>query len=157
MQQWRARLPSVDASPLLVIGRIDRLASVCDALLRPLFAEAGLAPGDFDVLAALRRSPAPHARSNGDLARATLVTAGAVTKRIDRLVDAALVRRTRDSGDGRGRVLTLTVEGRRLVDRLIRAHLENARAILSGLDDDDRERLGRLLGKLLAAVESGAP
>ncbi|MFB9840419.1 hypothetical protein ACFFNX_50560, partial [Actinoallomurus acaciae] len=53
---WRARLPDLDPSPLLVLGRIERLAAVCAPILRPPFAAARLAPAEFDVLAALRRS-----------------------------------------------------------------------------------------------------
>ena len=53
--------------------------------LRPVFAEAGLSDGDFDVLAALRRSGAPYELTPGELGATTMVTSGAVTKRIDRL------------------------------------------------------------------------
>lgn len=156
VDQWRARLPDLDATPLLVFGRIERLVSVCDALLRPPFAAAGLAPGDFDVLAALRRSPPPHALSNGELARATLVTAGAATKRIDRLADAELVTRTRDSDDARGRIVTLTPRGRSLADKLIHEHMANEAVILGALDDDERQLLATLLAKLLERASSAA-
>lgn len=154
VDQWRARLPDLDPSPMLVLARIERLAAVCDPILRPPFAAAGLAPGDFDVLAALRRSAPPHALSNGELARATLVTPGAVTKRIDRLAAAGLVTRARAPEDARGRLATLTRAGRRLVDKLIRAHMANEAAILEGLDGSERDQLASLLGKLLASVEA---
>ena len=151
--QWRARLPDLDASPLLILGRIHRLATLCDPLLRPPFAAANLAPGDFDVLAALRRVP-PHALSNGDLARATLVTPGAMTKRIDRLTATGLVTRDRAPEDARGRVVMLTADGERLVDRLMAAHMANEAAILSALDSEESQQLAGLLGKLLASVEA---
>ncbi|SFF85425.1 DNA-binding transcriptional regulator, MarR family [Actinopolymorpha cephalotaxi] len=139
---------------MLVLGRIQRLASVCDPILRPPFADAGLAPGDFDVLAALRRSAPPHALPSGELARATLVTPGAVTKRVDRLAAAGLVTRTRDPEDARGRIATLTTAGRRLVDKLMRAHMLNEAAILETLDDREQRQLASLLGKLLTSVET---
>ena len=150
---WRASLPSLDASPMLVIGRLMRIAERCDVLLRPPFAAAGLAAGDFDVLAALRRTDPPHALTPGELAGAVLVTSGAVTKRVDRLERAGLVLRTRSDRDGRGRVVTLTDSGRTLTDRLIRVHMDNERALLATLDAEEREVLGRLLGRLLVAVE----
>lgn len=151
---WRSRLPDLDPSPLLILGRIQRLAAVCDPILRPPFAAAGLAPGDFDVLAALRRSAPPHALSNGDLARATLVTPGGVTKRIDRLAAAGLVTRTRDPADARGRVVALTKAGLQLADKLIRVHMANESAILEALNGDEQQLLASLLGKLLASVEA---
>jgi DNA-binding MarR family transcriptional regulator len=142
---------------LLVLGRIERLVAVCDPILRPPFAAAGLAPGDFDVLAALRRSAPPHALSNGEIARTTLVTPGAVTKRIDRLAAAKLVTRSPDPEDARGRVVTLTERGRRLADSLIRIHMDNEAAILQAFDHDERRQLASLLGKLLGSVEAVNP
>jgi DNA-binding MarR family transcriptional regulator len=153
VEQWRARLPDLDVSPLLILGRIQRLATLCDSLLRAPFAEAHLAPGDFDVLAALRRVP-PHALSNGDLAQATLVTPGAMTKRIDRLARAGLVTRDRAPEDARGRVVMLTADGERLVDRLMADHMANETTIVSALDREERRHLAGLLGKLLASVEA---
>jgi DNA-binding MarR family transcriptional regulator len=154
VEQWRERLPGLDASPLLVLGRIQRLASACDPILRPQFADAKLAPGDFDVLAALRRSAPPHAMSNGDLARATLVTPGAMTKRIDRLSCSGLVTRSRADGDGRGKVVALTEDGRQLVERLMRVHMANEADIMSALDEREQRDLAHLLGKLLSSVEA---
>ena len=154
VEQWRERLPELDTGPLLVLGRIARLASVCDPLLRGPFADAKLAPGDFDVLAALRRSAPPHAMSNGELARTTLVTPGGMTKRIDRLARAGLVTRSRAEQDGRGTVVALTEDGRHLVDDLMRRHMANEAGIIAVLDEREQRELARLLGKLLAAVEA---
>ncbi len=155
--QWGDRLPDLDASPLLVWGRLERVVARADGLLRPPFAQAGLASGDFDVLAALRRADPPHALAPGDLAAAMLVTAGAATKRIDRLEAAGLVTRTRAADDGRGRVVTLTGAGIELTDRLIRAHLANEDRLLAALSPDERETLAALLSTLLGALENPAP
>lgn len=154
VQAWRTQLPDLDPSPLLVLGRIERLAALCDPLLRPPFAAAGLASGDFDVLAALRRSAPPHEMSHGELARATLVTPGGVTKRIDRLTAAGLVTKTRDPADARGRRVALTRAGQRLSDKLIRAHMANEAALLGALDDNEQRHLASLLSKLLASLEA---
>lgn len=78
---------------MLVIGRIQRLAQLLDVALRPPFAHAGLGQGDFDVLAALRRSGPPYSRSPGQLREALMVTSGAVTKQVDRLLAKGLVTR----------------------------------------------------------------
>ncbi|HBS75331.1 MAG TPA: MarR family transcriptional regulator, partial [Microbacterium sp.] len=45
-------------------------------------------------------------------ARHTMVTTGAVTKRLDRLEAAGLVARRTSESDGRGRVVALTAAGR---------------------------------------------
>jgi DNA-binding MarR family transcriptional regulator len=154
VDQWRQAIPALDASPMLVIARLMRAAERCDARLRPLFADAGLAGGDFDALAALRRAEPPHALTPGELGAAMLVTSGAVTKRVDRLEREGFVERARSSRDGRERVITLTPAGRELTDRLMSAHMENERTLLTALDHGEREALGDLLGRLLISLEA---
>ena len=78
-EQWARERPDLDVGPMLVIGRLHRLAELLDQGLRPVFAEAGLGNGDFDVLASLRRSGPPYRLSPTQLAATTMVTSGAVT------------------------------------------------------------------------------
>lgn len=152
--QWRDHMPALDATPLLVLGRVMRIAERCDVLLRPPFAAAGLASGDFDTLAALRRAEPPHSLTPAELADSMLVTSGAVTKRVDRLEAAGLVTRTRSTQDGRQRVVALTGSGQELTDRLMQAHMDNERALLAPLAPDEVAELERLLARLLTAVEA---
>lgn len=150
--RWQAERPELDASPLLVIGRISWLAEALDAELRPPFAAEGLGNGDFDVLAALRRAGSPYALRHRDLTATMLVTPGAVTKRVDRLVVGGYVAREAAADDGRGQLVRLTKAGVRLVDRLIEVHLENEARLLSALSERDRRQLARLLSKLAATL-----
>lgn len=154
VEQWRELRPDLDPSPLLVFGRIQHIAGALDLILRPPFAEAGLGHGEFDVLAALRRAGEPFVLTPGQLAEQMLVTSGAVTKRVDRLIARGLVSRSVAEGDARGRVVSLTEEGRRLVDRLIEQHLANERALLAALSGHDVDRLASLLGKLARAIDA---
>ena len=141
---------------MLVIARIARLAVLIDDRLRPLFAASGLANGDFDLLAALRRQGPPNEASPGDLALAMLVTTGATTKRIDRLERQGYVTRRSSDIDGRGRVVALTSSGTRLVDELFAVHLANEAVILSPLSGPQRSELAHLLGELALTVEGAA-
>ncbi|MFE9102370.1 MarR family winged helix-turn-helix transcriptional regulator [Actinomadura geliboluensis] len=152
--QWHRERPDLDATPMLVIGRLFRLTDAADQRLRPLFAAAGLGNGDFDVLAALRRSGPPYALSAGELSRAVLVTTGAITKRVDRLEARGLVSRTVAEHDSRGRLVTLTAEGVALTDELLAAHLDNQRRLLAGLTEPERERLAALLQRLAATLDA---
>jgi DNA-binding MarR family transcriptional regulator len=152
--RWRTIRPDLDPAPMLVIARIARLAALTDDLLRPPFAAAGLANGDFDLLAALRRQDPPHEASPGELAQAMLVTTGATTKRIDRLERQGHVTRRPSDSDGRGRVVALTAAGLRVVDELLAAHLANEASILSRLSPTQQDDLARLLGALATALEA---
>ncbi|MFG3555291.1 MarR family winged helix-turn-helix transcriptional regulator [Micromonospora sp. NPDC047557] len=151
--QWRRERPDLDPDPLLIIGRIQHLAEALDGALRPPFAAADLGNGDFDVLAALRREGQPYTLTAGQLSERMLVTTGAVTKRVDRLIRRGLVSRAVSEGDARGRVVGLTPAGKTLTDRLIEEHLANEAAILSRLSDSDRRNLERLLATLTSVVK----
>jgi DNA-binding MarR family transcriptional regulator len=151
--QWRVERPDLDPSPMTVIGRITRLASLLDRELDAAFAEYGLAGCDFDVLATLRRSGAPYRLTPTELSRSTMVTTGGMTKRLDRLEASGLIRREADPRDRRGKLIALTDEGRELIDRALEGHLENEERLLSSLSRSDRRQLADLLRGMLLAVD----
>jgi DNA-binding MarR family transcriptional regulator len=156
MEQWAAERPDLDVSPMGLIGRLHRLGGRLNDELRPVFAAAGLGDGDFDVLATLRRTGPPYALTPGALGDATMVTSGAITKRIDRLERAGLVSRTVSDTDARSRRATLTDKGRRLVDELVGKHVANEHRLVSGLSERERDQLARLLvawGRALDELE----
>ena len=95
---------------------MSRLAKHLDRAARAAFAAHGLEAWEFDVLSALRRQGQPYQLSPGALLRATLVTSGTMTNRIDRLAAAGLVRRHPDPQDKRGVLVQLTDAGKAAVD-----------------------------------------
>ena len=153
VERWREIRPDLDATPMLVIARLARLAVLIDNELRPPFAAAGLANGDFDLLAALRRQGPPHEASPGELAAVMLVTTGGTTKRIDRLERQGYVKRRTATTDRRGRVVALTPAGRRLTDELLGVHLANEARVLGPLKVTQRDQLARLLAALTISME----
>ena len=147
MEQWHVERPDLDVSPMGVIGRLRRLADALDEQLRLVFATAGLSDGEFDVLASLRRAGAPYELTPGELSATTMVTSGAVTKRLDRLERAGLVSRSVCADDARSRRIRLTPEGFELIDRLVGEHVANEHRLLSDLTEAERSRLASLLEK----------
>lgn len=152
-REWVRERPDVDVRPQGVIGRLHRLGAHLAEELSVVYRKHGLGEGDFDVLAALRRAGAPFERAPGELAEHTMVTTGAMTKRVDRLERAGLVSRRASESDGRGRVVALTPVGRALIDRAFSEHMANERRLLDALTEDQAARLESLLTKWLAAVE----
>jgi DNA-binding MarR family transcriptional regulator len=151
---WRTERPDLDASPLQVLSRISRLARHLDRARRAAFAARGLDSWGFDVLSALRRQGPPYQLSPGALLRATLVTSGTMTNRIDRLTATGLVSRHPDPQDKRGVLVTLTAEGRSRVDAALADLLSSEEALLAGLDRGQRQELAGLLRVLLAPYDA---
>ena len=150
---WRRERPDLDVAPLEVLSRVSRLARHLDIARRQAFAEGGLEPWEFDVLSALRRSGPPYQLTPGDLVRQTLVTSGTMTNRIDGLVRRGLVSRQAATNDRRAVNVTLTEEGRRLVDDAMAELLEGERTLLTGLDAQEQGALAAYLKRLLVGFE----
>jgi DNA-binding MarR family transcriptional regulator len=150
---WRAQRPDLDVEPMQVLSRISRLARHLDIARRGAFAEHGLESWEFDVLSALRRQGPPFQLTPGALLRATLVTSGTMTNRIDRLAAANLVRREPDPRDKRGVLVTLTAAGRERVDAALDGLLRRERMLLAGLGDGERQDLADLMRILLAPFD----
>lgn len=153
-QEWARERPDLDVSPQGVIGRLHRLAAHLTGELTAVYREHGLGEGEFDVLATLRRAGAPFERTPGELARYTMVTSGAISKRIDRLERGGLVAQRASVDDGRGRVVALTDTGRRLIDEAFAAHMRNERRLLDELGVRDAANLEAILARWLAVFES---
>ncbi len=154
LAEWERERPDLDASPMGVIGRIHRIGIYLTEELTRVYREYGLGEGDFDVLATLRRAGTPFERTPSELAASTMVTTGAMTKRVDRLEGAGLVTRRVSDADGRGRVVQLTERGLELIDAAYTRHLENEERLLADVSADDRANLARILGTWLAEVEN---
>jgi DNA-binding MarR family transcriptional regulator len=153
IEQWQRERPELDSSPIGVIGRISRLAREIEERLEPVYREHGLEPGWHDVLATLRRSGGTLRPT--DLTNASMLTSSGTTKRLDKLEQAGLIARKPDPGDRRGTLISLTPEGRRLIDGLTPAHLDNERRILGGLTEAEQGRLADLLRKLQLGLPEG--
>ncbi|WP_030148925.1 MarR family winged helix-turn-helix transcriptional regulator [Mycetocola saprophilus] len=151
---WAAERPDLDVSPLGVIGRLHRVGSFLMVDILANYARFGLGEGDFDVLATLRRAGTPFERSPSDLAHNTMVTTGAMTKRVDRLERAGLITRRTAEGDARGRVIALTLAGKELIDAAYTAHVAEEQRLLAGLDAQDRADLERILSGWLRRIEA---
>ncbi len=151
---WQAQRPDLDVEPLQVLSRISRLARHLDIARRGAFADHDLESWEFDVLSALRRQGPPFQLTPGALLRATLVTSGTMTNRIDRLAAAGLVRRKPDPRDKRGVLVILTNLGRERVDAALTDLLRRERALLAGLDAGERQHLADLMRILLAPFDA---
>lgn len=148
VEQWREQRPDLDPSPMAIIGRMRRVSDEFTAALIDNYRRYGIGEGEFDVLCALRRAGDPFSLPQGEIAEHTMVTAGATSKRVNRLIASGLVARHPLADDGRGRIVTLTPSGRSLIDEMYPVHLVTEDALLAPLDEAERAQLEALLIKL---------
>jgi len=147
MDQWRVARPDLDPSPQGVIGRLHRVANRLTEELVAVHGLHGLGEGEFDILATLRRQGAPYALTAGALASQTMVTSGAITKRVDRCLARGWVTRAPSDEDARGRVIALTDAGRALIDAAFTDHIANEQRLLTLFTAGERAQLAGLLAR----------
>lgn len=151
--QWHRERPDLDLEAMAIIGRLGRLSLVAGRQIESVFAAHGLQRGEFDVIAALRRSGEPYELNPSVLADTLMLSRAGMTGRLDRLEQAGLVRRIADAGDRRAVRVALTDRGLQLIDLVITEHVENETRILSVLSAKDRKDLDRITRLLLADLE----
>lgn len=149
LAQWARERPDLDASPMGIVGRIQRASRLLDRGLLEFFADHDLQLWEFDILATLRRAGRLTA---GELVTTSMVTSGAITNRIDRLVTRGLVTRETDPANRRSVHIDLTAEGRQLVDDLLVGHIANENHLLAALSPERRTQLADLLRQLLTSL-----
>ncbi|MFD6070047.1 MULTISPECIES: MarR family winged helix-turn-helix transcriptional regulator [Amycolatopsis] len=150
---WRRERPDLDLTAIGVAGRLGRVAMLTTPMVEAVFAKHGLKQGEFDVLAALRRSGKPYTLIPSELSATLMMSRAGMTSRIDRLESAGLVERALDPEDRRSFRVTLTERGFEVVDAAMTEHTENVAKLLSPLGED----LGVLdasLRRLLTSLES---
>jgi DNA-binding MarR family transcriptional regulator len=154
--QWRAErpdLPEAGLRAMAVVGRLGRLQGLVRPRIEAVFARHGLTTGEFDVLAALRRSGQPFTLTPGALARSMMLSPAAMTNRLDRLEAGGLVSRALDPANRRSMPVALTERGRELVDVAVAEHVANEQLLLGALGDERIDQFDRLLRALLAALD----
>ena len=114
-----------------------------------LRASEGISLWDYTVLRALAGSRGGCLRMT-ELARATDYTPSGLTRLVDRLERAGLVRRDPCPDDGRGSVATLTAEGRKAFLRARRTHLAGVRErFLARFDERELSQMAEFWERLL--------
>jgi DNA-binding MarR family transcriptional regulator len=117
--EWRRERPDIDLYRFLLAIYLQRLGRIIQQDFEQLCqSRYRLRSSDLRVLLALRRRGSPYAQRPTDLFRALLITSGAVTKQVDRLVGRKLVVRLRDPDYRKGFLVKLTEKGLKLVDEV---------------------------------------
>lgn len=150
--QWARERPGLDLTAMSIFGRFGRVALLVGKAVDEVFAKHGLRGGEFDVLAALRRSGKPFVLTPSVLSATLMLSRAGMTNRLDRLESAGFVERRLDPDDRRSFLVALTKHGIEVVEAAVDEHVANETRLLSELSARDRAALDRILRVLLRSV-----
>ena len=140
LRAWRAFL----WAPALVTRRLER----------KMVAAAGLTLPWFDVLIHLYEAPERRLRLQS-LADSVVLSHGGLTRLVDRMEAAGLVRRESSTEDRRGIYAVLTEQGRERFEALLPGHRADIQEHFTHhLTGEEMETLTTLLSKVIVANEA---
>jgi len=129
-------------------------ASLMRELATDLVTRTGLTLGDFDVLAQLALGGGELRMT--DLAARAFSSRSGMTRRVDRLVEEGLVRRSSADADARGVVVALSDAGVARLAETVPVHLRRVSELfLERLDDEELDVLERALDKVTPSCSFG--
>lgn len=154
--QWKRERSDLDLDNYLLAIYFMRLGTLVDrAYDRRCQQKYGIGGGDMRVLLALRRSGPPYVKRPTDLFRALLVTSGAITKKVDRLVQAGFAERLPDPGHNGGFLVRLTRKGLTAVEEAVE-YLANHSVLapaMAQFTPEERRQGNDFALRLLSALE----
>jgi DNA-binding MarR family transcriptional regulator len=136
--------------PENAIRELIRTYGLLERVMQPYFARFGISGSQWGVLRNLYRAEQenlPGMRLT-DLGERLLIRPPSVTGAVDRLERAGLAVRDDLATDLRAKHVSLTSQGRQLVERVLSGHAAHLDAVLGGLSAEEREDLQRLLACL---------
>lgn len=156
LETWQRERPDLDPWPSGIAARIFRLATHLRRHAETWLDPMGLSWETFEIITALRRNGAPYEMKPTALYRATFLTSGAMTNRLDRAHAAGLIVRMDDPEDRRGVVVRLTPAGLALANDAIERYYAESNQLMGHLRTKQRTDLANLLRELLMPMEDAA-
>jgi DNA-binding MarR family transcriptional regulator len=129
---------------------LEAHAAVTEVLEHELVAERGLPLSHYEVLLRLAGAPGARLRMQ-ELAASVLLSKSGLSRLVDRLEAAGLVRRERCPSDRRGAFAVLTDQGRSVLRRAAPVHLRGIQQHFARhLDDQEARWLAEALDRVAA-------
>ena len=154
LNQWKEQKPGLDLDVMGLCARILRTNNYLTKEIWEHHKSMGLSKGDFDVLATLRRSGEPYTLTPTELYKATLLTSGAMTNRLDRLEEANFIERVHSNEDRRSFLVKLSDQGFAKIEEAVEEHVENEHKLVAALSQEEQAQLSGLLRKWLMDFEA---
>lgn len=154
-ESLKSARPDLDQTDYLYLLYAQRVGRIIDAVhdehCRGTFK---ISSAEMRVLFALRRSGPSFALRPTELFRSLLVTSGAITKQVDRLILAGYVDRLPGPERSGGFLVHLTEKGKEVADDALTALADSSVIPHTALTAEERETTMHLLEKILLNLES---
>jgi DNA-binding MarR family transcriptional regulator len=152
---WQREQPQLPVGSIRILTRIRQAAKLLTDDRRRTLARVAMDAATLDLLSTLRRAGAPYRLTTRELAARSLISAGAVTQRVDRAEAAGLVERLPPEPLSRAVPVRLTEAGRAAVDAAVGDLLHHEQRLVDRiLDPDEQAELARLLAKFLTGIRT---
>jgi DNA-binding MarR family transcriptional regulator len=133
---------------------LEAHATVTELLEHELVAERGLPLSRYDVLLNLAEAPEGRLRMQ-ELSASVLLSKSGLSRLVDRMVEAGLVRRERCQDDRRGWFAVLTDQGRSALRRAAPVHLRGIHEHFARhLEPEEVQVLATALARVVAAARA---
>lgn len=153
-QAWERERPDLEVGSIAIVTRVWRIARHLERHRQRLLRDLGTDASTLDLLATLRRSGDPYELTPNEIANRTLLTTGAVSQRLAKAEQAGLIRRSAARSDGRSVVVSMTPEGRDLVDQIVTELFASEQRLVDHLAPSDQRHLSQLLRTFLTALDT---
>ena len=154
VEEWERVLDDLDPLSEGIVTRMQKLVYLVRQARQRGLEGLGLAGGEWELLHSLRRQGPPWRATSSALAADLLLSASALTNRVDQLEKRGLVRRVADPADRRRVLVEPTDEGMALYERTMTEQGRFEQELVEALPLERRTELNDLLRQLLHAVES---
>lgn len=145
---WSAQRPDIDCSGKEIVSRITRFYSRYMTLLERALKPLSLAPNVFSVLVTIRRKGPMASVNVKTIIQEVLITSGAMSNLLNRLIDIGLITKTPDPEDARSMLVQLTVTGLELIDKAMDIQAACERRLVHTLSLEEKSQLAFLLKNL---------
>ena len=147
------QLPNTIANPRhgAIVGMVltgAMLSKEGDRLFRPF----GLTESQFNILMLLKHQSEGGRINQTQLGQMLLVNRSNITGLVDRMEQAGWVERRAEEGDRRVKMVQLTANGRRLLEKAEKAYYTRIEYLLSDVSPAELKQLSRILERVRARI-----
>ncbi|QWF82418.1 MarR family winged helix-turn-helix transcriptional regulator [Amycolatopsis sp. CA-230715] len=144
IELWGAHNPGLDTAPMELVAQVKRISALLDLAVEPIYDGAAVTAAEVGLLVPLRHLGEPVTAIR--LAARLGMSRAGVSKTLAKLERRGLISRVVNPADRRAALISMTDEGKALVDDVFPRELAAHGELLSGLGKDRARVLDVLTG-----------